>query len=255
MVFHSYDFDQSVVSTTNTLTGAKAGQRYTFNPVYLGLGFSGFIVSPRVRYLTEGIYETGTTYNRVNELTNSSEKANVSAWGVTADVNYALPLLESLFKPGLVFQYATGSPRQAKVGTGANPAAPAQQNETGTDNNFFYFGYYSAGLALKPKLSNLHVLRAGFQFRPLLHFHWGRNLMTVFKYSYYHKQVAENVISDPNASVAKASVGHGLDMQLVYDFASDLKFFYAYGAFLPGAAYAPTAETVQIHILSVNLVF
>lgn len=255
MLFYSHDLDTSVVSTTNVATGAKAGQRYTFNPIYFGLGFSGFVVSPRVRYLTEGIYEAGTTYNRVNDLTGISQRVNVSAWGLTADINYALPVLESLFKPGLIFQYATGSGRQAKVATGANPALPAQQNDTATDNNFFYFGYYSAGLALKPKLSNLHVFRAGFQFRPLLHYHWGRNFMTVFKYSYYLKHNADYVISDPNAVVAKADVGHGLDAQLVYDLSSDLKIFYAYGAFLPGAAYLPSAEVVQIHVLSMNLVF
>ncbi len=255
MLFYSHDLDTSVVGTTNATTGAKVGQRYTFNPVYLGLGFSGFIVTPRLRYLTEGIYEAGTTYNRVNELTGTSQRVNVSAWGVTGDVNYALPFLESLFKPGLIFQYATGSGRQAKVATGANPALPAQQNDTATDNNFFYFGYYSAGLALKPKLSNLHVFRAGLQFRPLLHFHWGRNFMTVLKYSYYLKHNADYVISDPTAVVAKADVGHGLDAQLVYDLSSDLKIFYAYGAFVPGAAYLPSAEIVQIHILSVNLVF
>lgn len=255
LLFYSHDLNDSVIAVTDSNLGTKAGQRYTFHPLYFGLGFSGYVVSSRLRYLAEGIYEAGTTYNKVNEITNTSEKANVSAWGLTADLNYSLPLLESLLKPGLIIQYATGSGRQAKVGTGANAASPAQENETGIDNNFFYFGYYSAGLALKPKLSNLHVIRGGIQFRPLQHFHWGRNFMTVLKYSYYHKQNAEYVISDPNASVAKASVGHGLDAQLVYDFSSDLKMFYAYGAFFPGAAYQPTAETVQIHILSINLIF
>lgn len=254
LVFYSYDFDQSTVSVTDSNLGKIAGQRYTFQPLYSGLGFSGFIVTPRLRYLAEGIYEAGTTYNRVNTVTQSSEKATVSAWGVTADLNYALPFLESLLRPGLIFQYATGSGRQEKVGSGANAASPAQENQTGADNNFFYFGYYSAGLALKPKLSNLHVFRSGFQLRPLHHFHWGRDLMAVFKYSYYHKQNEGYVISDPRASIATASVGHGLDVQLVYDFSSDLKLFYAYGAFLPGAAY-PSREPVQIHIVSINLVF
>ncbi len=255
LAFYSYDLNQSVIAVTDTSTGSKAGQQFTFNPLYFGLGFSGFIATPRVRYFTEGIFETGTTYNKVNTLTNTSDKASVRAWGVTLDLNYDIPFAESLLKPGLIFQYATGSGRQVKAGTGSNPANPSQENESGTDQNFFYFGYYSAGLALKPKLSNLHVFRVGFQFKPLMHFHWGRNFTTVLKYSYYMKQNADNAISDPNAIVAKADVGHGLDAQLVYDFTSDLKMFYAYGAFLPGAAYLPTAETVHIHILSMNLLF
>lgn len=254
LVFHSYDFDQSTVSYTDANAGKVLGQRYTFQPLYSGIGLSGYIVTPRLRYLTEGIYETGTTYNRVNTTTYTSEKANISAWAVTADLNYALPVLEAQLKPGLILQYATGSGRQEKAGSGANSANPSQENGSGTDMNFFYFGYYSAGLALKPKLSNLHVIRGGFQLRPLRHFHWGRDLMAVVKYSYYHKQNSEYVISDPRASVPTASVGHGLDLQLVYDFSSDLKIFYAYGAFLPGAAF-PSREPVQIHILSLNLLF
>jgi len=255
LAFYSYDLNQSVIGTTDAAAGRVAGQRFTFQPLYFGLGFSGFIVSPRLRYLTEGIYETGTTYNKVNAGTANSEKANVSAWGITFDLNYALPFLEPRLQPGLVFQYATGSGRQMKTDSGANPANPSQENESGADSNFFYFGYYSAGLALKPRLSNLHIFRAGFQMRPLMHFHWGRNLMTVFKYSYYLKQNAQNTISDPNAIVASAQVGHGLDFQLVYDFLSDLKFYYAYGAFIPGAAYTTATDLMHIHILSVNLVF
>lgn len=255
LAMYSYDFDQSVMPITDGNTGKLAGQQYTFQPFYAGLGFSGYIKSPRLRYIAEGIYEGGTTYNRVNVLTSSSAKSTIKAWAATLDVNYALPFAEKLLKPGVIFQYATGSGRQAKIGSGANPANPSQENDTGDDTNFFYFGFYSAGLALKPKLSNLHVFRLGTQLRPLQHFFWGRNLMTVFKYSYYHKQNAENVISDPNAVVAKASVGHGLDAQLVYDISSDLKLFYAYGLFLPGAAYLPTADIVQIHVISVNVVF
>ena len=255
IVFYSHDLDQSVVTTTDAATGKQAGQQFTFHPLYFGLGFSGMIVTPRLRYIGEAIYQTGTTYNRVNTTTNASERTTVNAWGITFDLNYALPVLESRFKPGLIFQYATGSGRQAKADSGANPANPSQENESGIDRNFFYFGYYSAGLALKPKLSNLHVFRAGFQFRPLNHFHWGRNFMAVFKYSYYMKQNADLVISDPASTVAKQSVGHAVDAQLVYDFTSDLKIFYAYGAFLPGAAYVPTAEIVQIHVLSVNMIF
>lgn len=255
LAFYSYDLDQGVVAATDLATGRVAGQRYSFNPLYFGLGFSGYVISPRLRYLAEGIYETGSTYNKVNSFTSASERSTVQAWGLTLDVNYALPVFEAKLMPGLIVQYATGSGRNAAADSGANASNPAQENLTGNDTNFFYFGYYSAGLALKPKLSNLHIFRAGIQLRPLNHFHWGRNFMAVFKYSYYLKQVAANAISDLNATVAQASVGHGLDAQLVFNFTSDLKFFYAYGAFIPGAAYQGGAPLVHIHILSVNLIF
>lgn len=225
----------------------NSGKYYAFDPLYIGLGLSGYIVSPRLRYLSEFVYETGKTYDANNNQT------DVRAWGLTADLNYSLPWLEHLLKPGLVLQYATGSGRDSKT---ANPSNPAQEANDGNDNNFFYFGAYSAGLALKPKLSNLHIIRAGFQFRPLHYFYAARNLMVAFKYTYYRKVKADYSISDNDAKLDKPTVGQGLDLQAVWDFRSDVKLFYAYGLFLPSEAYdAATAKTLQIHIVSLNFLF
>ncbi len=228
-------------------TGAtNKGNYYSFDPLYLGLGLSGFIVTPRLRYLSEFIYETGRTFDKTNQA------VGISAWGLTADVNYSLPWLENLLKPGLTLQYATGSGRGS---SGTNPNNPSQES-TGTDNNFYYFGVYSAGLALKPKLANLHIIRLGVQFKPLHAYYWGRNLMLALKYSYYLKGNAAASISDNDAKLAKSVVGQGIDVQLVWDFRSDVKLFYAYGAFLPSEAYdAATAKTLQTHIISLNFLF
>lgn len=228
-------------------TGAtNKGNYYSFDPIYLGLGFSGFIITPRLRYVSEFIYETGSTYDKTNQ------RVGISAWGWTSDINYSLPWLENLLKPGVVFQYATGSGRNS---AGTNPNNPSQES-TGTDNNFYYFGVYSAGLALKPKLANLHIFRIGIQFRPLHHYYWGRNLMVAFKYTYYLKANSAYSISDNDAKLAKSIVGQGIDLQLVWDFRSDVKLFYAYGAFLPSEAYdAATAKTLQTHIVSLNFLF
>lgn len=222
------------------------GNNYAFDPLYLGLGLSGFIITPRLRYLTEFVYETGATYDKANQ------RVGISAWGWTSDINYSLPWLENLLKPGVIFQYATGSGRSS---ANTNPNNPSQES-TGTDNNFYYFGVYSAGLALKPKLANLHIFRLGFQFKPLHHFYWGRNLMLALKYTYYLKANSAASISDNDAKLAKAVVGQGVDVQLVWDFRSDVKLFYAYGAFLPSEAYdAANAKTLQTHIISLNFLF
>lgn len=239
-----YSRDMSRDKSSGT---TNSGKYYAFDPLYMGLGLSGYIVSPRLRYLSEFIYEAGKTYDANNNQT------DVRAWGLTADLNYSLPWLEHLLKPGIVLQYATGSGRDSKT---ANPSNPAQEANDGNDNNFYYFGAYSAGLALKPKLSNLHIIRAGVQFRPLNYFYATRNLMIALKYTYYRKINAAYSISDVDAKVDKPTVGQGLDVQTVWDFRSDVKLFYAYGLFLPSEAYdAATAKTLQIHIVSLNFLF
>lgn len=242
VALYSRDVNRSQsAGTTNT------GKYYAFDPLYMGLGASGYIVTPRLRYLSEFIYEAGKTYDAQNNQT------DIRAWGLTADINYSLPVLEQLLKPGVVVQYATASGRKSAT---ANPNNPAQENPDGNDNGFYYFGAYSAGLALKPKLANLHIIRAGFQFKPLNYYYWGRNLMVALKYTYYRKANADYSISDNDAKVNKPTVGQGLDMQMVWDFRSDVKLFYAYGLFLPSEAYeSATAKTLQIHIISLNFLF
>lgn len=238
-------------------TGTSKGKIFAYDPLNLGAGLSGYIVTPRLRYLSEFVLQRGKTYNK--NTTNDeakNEQTNISAWGVTADLNYSLPWFEHTFKPGLIAQYAAGSGRDSSPTSQTNVSNPSQENVSGDDNNFYFFGAYSAGLALKPKLSNLHVMRAGFQFRPLHHFYWGRNLMVAVKYTYYRKINADYSISDASAKLAKPVVGQGIDAQVVWDFRSDVKLFYAYGFFKPSEAYeAKDAKDIHIHIVSLNFLF
>lgn len=168
MVLYSRDMSRD----PSTKTGADNGKLYAFDPLYLGAGFSGFIITPRLRYLTEGILQRGNTYNKVatNGDASKNVQSSVVAWAVTADLNYSLPFYEHLVKAGLVAQYAYGSGRDSKT---PNPNNPSQENTGPIDNNFYTFGVYSAGLAFKPRLSNLHIIRVGTQFRPLHYFYWG----------------------------------------------------------------------------------
>lgn len=245
------------MSRSAATAGNAQGKIYAYDPLNLGLGASGYIITPRLRYLAEFVLQRGKTYNK-NTTTDEAknEQTNINAWGVTADINYSLPWFEHLLKPGLALQYAAGSGRDSSPTSTTNVANPSQENVQGDDNNFYYFGAYSAGLALKPKISNLHVIRAGFQLRPLNHFYWGRNLMVAGKYTYYRKINADYSISDASAKVAKPVVGQGIDAQLVWDFRSDVKLFYAYGFFKPSEAYdAKDAKDIHIHILSLNFLF
>jgi len=250
MVLYSRDMSRD----PSVKTGTDNGRLFAFDPLYLGAGFSGYIVTPRLRYLTEGILQRGNTYNK--NTTGDSTKnvqSSVEAWAVTADINYSLPFYEHLVKAGLVAQYGYGTGRDSKT---PNPSNPSQENTGPVDNNFYSFGVYSAGLAFKPRLSNLHIIRLGTQFRPLHYFYWGRNFMLSFKYTFYLKGNADYGVSDTDAQESNRDVGRGVDIQSVWDIRTDLKLFYAYGYFSPGSAYKETdAKNIHAHIVSLNFLF
>ncbi len=255
--------------------GTNAGKIYAFDPFYIGAGLQGYIATPRLRYLAEGIAQRGQTYGASSGTGNSltNQQIDINAWAVTADLNYSLPVVEKLLKPGLSLQYAYASGRDPRNAQGdrlaPNPQNPAQEATGNTDNNFYAFGVYSAGLALQPRLNNLHVIRLGAQFRPLHHYYWGRNLMVSAKYTIYHKANTAIGISDDGTTftengtpkvkietLSKSQIGSGIDIQVVWDLRSDLKFFYAYGFFSPGEAYsASQARSIHSHIISLNLLF
>lgn len=249
MALYSRDMSRDAATT-----GTNAGKVYAFDPLYVGAGLQGYIIIPQLRYLTEGIVQRGYTYKK-NTTGNASgnEQIPIDAWAITADINYSIPYFEHLVKAGAIVQYAYATGRDS---TNPAPNSPAQDYAGAVDNNFYYFGVYSAGLALKPKLANLHVIRAGFQFRPLHYYYWGRNLMFAVKYTLYRKGNANYGFSDSDASVSSTNVGSGVDVQSVWDIRSDLKFFYAYGYFAPGSAYPDTsAKTIHSHIVSLNFLF
>ena len=231
--------------------GTNAGKIFAFDPFYVGAGLQGYIATPRLRYLAEGIAQRGQTY--AASTGSSNRQIDINAWALTADLNYSLPVVEKLLKPGLSLQYAYATGRDS---TTPNPANPAQEATGATDNNFYAFGVYSAGLALQPRLNNLHVIRLGAQFRPLHYYYWGRNLMVSAKYTIYRKANADYGISDNTAAEKKAGVGSGIDLQAVWDLRSDLKIFYAYGYFSPGEAYlSKDAKSFHSHIISINALF
>ncbi|HRP70212.1 MAG TPA: hypothetical protein PLY93_11820, partial [Turneriella sp.] len=66
----------------------------------------------------------------------------------------------------------------------------------------------------------------------------------------------EGKISDGDASEKSADIGQGFDATLVYDFRSDLKFYYGFGLFQRGNAYkANKRDLIQVHLLSVTINF
>ncbi|MCS6985255.1 MAG: alginate export family protein [Leptospiraceae bacterium] len=224
------------------------GRQFTYEPLYLSFASRGFFLDPRLRYLLEYIYATGNTINEGP----ANKKSLISAHALLADIFYSLPFLPEKLRALASLQYAFGS----GDGDRANGFDAAQVNRNQHDNAFFYFGAFAGGFALKPRLTNIHILRPGFLIRPLGNFYAARQLLLSLKYSYYRKVITDGPISDPRAKEKESFIGHGLDTTISYDFRSDLKFFYAFGLFAPGDAYEKgERKTRQAHIFSVTLNF
>ena len=152
--------------------------------------------------------------------------------------------------PTLTFDYAWGSGDNGRFSvTDSGPRGP--RSGLG-DENFIGFGRFEGGLALQPRLSNLHVIRAGFQCKPLE----GKlkapsDLLAGFKITDYEKSNPKGVISDPLATVAKSHVGIGTDVFVAYKPMSDLDLLFEYGGFSPGGAF-PIGAKEESHKLAVT---
>ncbi|RME88701.1 MAG: hypothetical protein D6767_09725, partial [Candidatus Hydrogenedentota bacterium] len=211
----------------------STGQKYAYNPWYAGGGLRGFIILPDLRYAVEGYYLGGKTHPKKGGTFKGSEEINIAAWAMQSEVKYTLPVLKDEILPTLIAQYAMGSGDKDR----ASLSSASAQDKSGKDTSFYYFGVYSAGLALKPELSNLQIMRFGFSLKPFQWTYDFRDVILVFKYSLYKKVIAEGVISDPLATEKNKDVGSAFDVSLIYKITSELNLYYGFGYFIPGKAY------------------
>jgi len=204
--------------------------RYAYNPYYGGAGLQGFIYDTDIQYRVDGIYQGGTVYSIANG--SNPAESNIQAFAALAKLDYILPFAKAVdSQVNLNFGMGSGDSDASKVGT------PSQSNGGGSYTAFQTFGSFSGGLALKPRLTNLQVYRAGVQLRPFKQWYSLRNIGLQLKGSYYRKVEAAGGTSDPNASETNADVGVAGDAALVYSVRNDIQFFYGFGVFKPGQAY------------------
>ena len=198
-----------------------------YNSQYYGAGVDG-IVFENLSYSAEFVYERGTSYIAVSE-----DESTIAAYAVNSGIYYFIPVI---FNPTIILQYAYGSGDKDRQ-TYTNSLRP--QTSDGDDTGFISFGSFSGGYALKPKLSNIHVMRGGFSFVP---FSGSDSLslkkMTLAaKYSYYRKDKKESGINSGEATNAELYIGQGVDVSLRWQMFYDLSLYVNYGLFLPGKAY------------------
>jgi hypothetical protein len=229
-----------------SLAAAQNRVDFDYDTEYVGLGTTGRF-DPLLHYYLEVVHQGGET---MVDLA-GGPRVSIDAAALVSGLLY---YPEWDWKPQISLEYA--------VGTG-DPARGSVTNTFGgkrtvsSDTNFNYFGVFDGGLALSPRLSNLHIFRLGYQAKP---FPKGDRivpgLLVGTKLSYYMKEEKDGVISDALAVRATHDVGFGADVFAGFRPVSDFSVFFQYGRFVPGDAYAPTAsDTSNRMLLSSTLNF
>lgn len=203
-------------------------QDYDYETWYLGLGSVGELVK-NLRYGTELVFEGGKSFGD-GHWENADR---VCAWGFDAGLEYLM--VDKPLRPKLVFEYMFAS------GDGdrrLSPTDAAGGNTRGGDDGFSGFGYRYTGLSLAPRLSNLHVWRAGAAFVPFESIESLQNMELGTDWFLYCKNKGGAAISDPTADEASNYVGWEMDYYLNWRVTSDLAWTARFGSFFPGKAYS-----------------
>jgi len=213
-----------------------AGQDWTYNANYFGLGARGTILAG-LGYSAEFTYEFGQS-----AAAGSTQLESISAFAglLTVDYEFSGPL-----EPMLLLQYMYGSGDSDR--TSVTEQAAGNQQGT-TDEGFLSFGFVQTGYSLFPRVSNIHILRLGGTIRPLESMEMFHKLQVgVFGYL-YRKAAASSPISDSRAFLNDSDVGKEIDFTLRWRIYSDLGFSVNYGCFFPGNAYQETQARNFVNI-------
>lgn len=202
-----------------------AGQDFEYHSVYLAFGIRGELAKS-LGYSAELDFETGTS---VATGTTDTEKISATAFQLNLDHYVPGPM-----SPVIYFSYLFGSGDPDRL----SPTDTIGGNAAGsTDKGFHAFGFLLTGFSLAPRLSNLHVVRAGALIKPAEGTTWGDHLETGLTFYLFRKAKASGGISDSRAFLDDADVGQEADLFVRWRMYSDLQLALNYGVFLPGDAY------------------
>lgn len=213
-----------VVQRDRASENAVAKIRYQSE--YYGAGIKGVPVDG-FDYHLEGVYERGRSY-----LYNSSDRKTIGAYALIASADY---FISAPYNPAVSIQYAFASGDEDRYSSTESSA-----NSAGKDTGFVGFGSFNGGLAFRPDLSNLHVIRAGGSVMPFAASASPRltRVNAGIRYNHYLKDKPGGGVNiDGVARKNSRSVGQGIDLSVKWKTFSDLSFFAQYGIFIPGAAF------------------
>lgn len=202
-------------------------QQYDYDSFYAGIGSTGEIV-PRLAYRTEAVYESGDSFGYHRFLSPDV----VRAWAWDAELEYRF---KGAHQPRASVEYlfASGDAQRR-----LSPSDAAGGNMRGRDDNSFNgFGYRDTGLSLAPRISNVHVWRAGGALYPFPDSARFGKLEVGADTFLYFKNHRTGAISDPTATRHSSYLGWELDTFANWDVTPDVAWTIRFGVFLPGDAF------------------
>lgn len=222
-----------------------AWQRFEYSSRYLGAGSTGTLVLPDLRYLVEVVGEWGRTYSEDATTT----RDGICALAVNAQLEY---FFQTRMRPKVSVEYLFGTGDDDRR---TSATATIGGNAAGTmDRAFNAFGFRDTGIALAPRMANLHIYNVGASFFPLENFELFRNMEVGTKVFFYHKASGGGPISDTTATQPNQWVGWEWDVFCNWRVTSDLAWTIRYGAFMPGEAF-PDRSCRQFLYTGVTLTF
>jgi len=233
-------------------------QAYDYTSRYVGVGTEGTMVFPglpdgarrilqNLAYSTEIVGEWGRTYSEGVMEGMGQDRIEAMAYDLMLTYYF-----DARTQPKVDFEYlfASGDPDRRSSAT-----STVGGNRSGTkDHAFNAFGFRDTGLALGPRMSNLHMYALGASFLPLEHHELFKKLEVGTKVFFFHKAAENGPISDPTSTNPSRWLGWEWDIYCNWRITSDLSWSIQYGAFQPGAAFTDN-DCRQFLSTSVSLSF
>lgn len=203
-------------------------QGFDYSPQYVGVGSTGNIILPTLKYRLEASYEFGRTVADAQ----TTHTDPICAWGVDAMLEYMFSVRTH---PMIMVEYMFGSGDPDRT---LSATSTLGGNRAGTrDKAFNAFGYRNTGYAFTPRISNLNIYSVGAAFHPLEHLECFRRIELGTTALFYQKAVESGPISDTTATRNAPWVGWEWDVYLNWRLTSDLSWTIRYGFFRPGDAF------------------
>jgi len=209
-------------------------QEFEYNSEYLGLGLQGKLF-PQMNYWAEVMYQSGESY-----IFGSNEERHIKAWAGDFGATYNWDVYSH---PNFTVQYSFGS----GDGDRANVTDTEFGNSSGQDNGFLYFGYLPTGLALAPRLSNIHMYKAGVLLKPLEDIKHFKNLSLGIDYFHFLKDENSGGISDLDATVTDKDIGDEINVNVAWQILSDTTLTLQYGYFIAGDAFPDASDDSETY--------
>ncbi len=212
-------------------------QQFDYDSFYAGIGSTGELVR-NLRYSAEFVAETGTSYSPGQ----TNRKNNISAWAWDMQLEYLFQNRHRT-RASIEYMFASGDPDRT-----ISPTDTLGGNSKGfKDSGFNAFGYRDTGLSFAPRLSNIHIWRAGATYFPCPDHESLKRLELGTNWFLYQKHQSHAGVSDPLATNPSGYLGWEMDYFANWSVTSDFAATARYGVFFPGDAFAD--QTTRTYLL------